>query len=94
MMSRQSSYQDSSLDDEQAKKRKQTIFFTPLNPCGDNPDEEEEQYTTTASAHLVRTPPTGSIQPDRKKRDCSLGRQEDLMTLLYTILCWQIASTK
>ena len=67
MMSQQSSNQDSSLVDEKTnKERKQTIFFTPLNPVGDNPDEEEpdddfsrpEKYTFTASGKLVKMPST------------------------------------
>ena len=39
MMCNQSSDQDSSLEDEKAKKEDRP--FTPLNPFGDNPDEEE-----------------------------------------------------
>ena len=39
MMSLQSSNQDLSLEDEKAKKE-ETIFVTPLNSFGDNPDEE------------------------------------------------------
>ena len=54
----------------ESKEGRQTLFFTPLNPFGDNPDEEEpgddlskprEKYTVTASGNLVRTPSTGSI---------------------------------
>ena len=58
----QSSNQDSSLEDE-------TIFFTPLNPFGDNLDEEEpgDGLSKPRKVHcysewkLVRTPSTGSI---------------------------------
>ena len=39
-MSLQSSTQDSSLEDE-IEKGRETIFFTPLNLFGDNPDEEK-----------------------------------------------------
>ena len=40
-MCNQSSDQDSSLEDEKAQEGRQNIFFTPLNPFGDNPDDEE-----------------------------------------------------
>ena len=33
--------QSSKQDSRQSKERRQTIFFTPLSPFGDNPDEEE-----------------------------------------------------
>ena len=32
--------QDSLLEEEKGKEGRQTIIFTPLNPFGDNPDEE------------------------------------------------------
>ena len=39
LIARQSSNQDSSLGRE-GREGRQTVFFTPLNPFGDNPDEE------------------------------------------------------
>ena len=54
----------------ESKQGRQAIFFTPLNPFGDNPDEEQpsddhlskpRKFSTTVSGNLVRTPSTGSI---------------------------------
>ena len=65
-MSLQSSNQDSSLADEKAKKEDRP----PLNPFGDDPDEEEPSddlskqkkvHYITVSGKVLRTPSTGSI---------------------------------
>ena len=42
-----------------SKEGRQTIFFTPLDPFGDNPDEEEpSDDTITVSGKLFTTPST------------------------------------
>ena len=71
------------LKDEKAEGR-QTIFFTPLNPFGYNPDEEEpsddlskprEKYTITVSGEILKTPSSGSIQHEHRTEDYDSGRQ-------------------
>ena len=84
-----SSHQDSSLEDEKVRQE-DTIFFAPLNPFGDNPDEEEpsDDLSKPRKVHIdrkfkiVRTPSTGSYSPSTRHRTT------------YTALCWQIASTR
>ena len=56
MMCNQSSDQDSSLEDEESKEVRQTIFFTPLNPLGDQmkkylaiTSRSREKYTIGAT---------------------------------------------
>ena len=69
MMSLQSSDQDSSLEDENAKKEDGTIFFTPLNHSRTiqtkknlaTTSRSREKYTITASGNLVRSLSIGSI---------------------------------
>ena len=76
---------------------RQTIFFTPLNPLGDNPDEEEPRdvQSKPRKVHyhsewkILRTPSTGSIEPEHRTKYYDSGRQG-----LMPILCWQIASTE
>ena len=68
-MSLQSSNQDSSLEDENAKEEDRPSFFTPLNPFGHIPDEEEpgDDLSKPRKVHyhsmckILRMPSTGSI---------------------------------
>ena len=55
--------------------------------------QSREKYTITASGNLVRTPSSGSIQPEHRIKNYDSGRQ-GLMPWLCTTLCQQIASTK
>ena len=46
---------------KERKEGRQTVFFTPLHPFGD-------EGTTTVHGSLIRTPSTGSTWPGHKKR--------------------------
>ena len=67
-MSLQSLLQNSSLEDEKAKKEDRPSY-SPLNPFGYNPDEEEpdDDLSKPIKVHYhskwknLRTPSTGSI---------------------------------
>ena len=74
-MSLQSSNLDSSLEDVKSKEERQTIFFTLLNPFGDNPDEQEpsDDLSKPRKVHyhsklkILRTPSTGSARAEKSE---------------------------
>ena len=73
-----------------SKKKRQTVFFTPLDPFGDKTRrrtsqrrflEAEQRNTITASEKLLWTPSS-----EHRAKDYDSGRQS-LMPKLKTILC-------
>ena len=89
----QSSDQDSSLEDEKAKKEdrpssshlstRSVTIQTQQNLAMTY--SSREKYTISVSGKLVRTPSDGSILPEHKTDDYRSGKS-DPMPLLYTVL--------
>ena len=91
------------------KEVRQTVFFTPLDPFGDEAEEEfNNNLSRPRKVHFqskwklhhdtvywvnFMTLSTGSTWPGHKKKDCSFGRQ-GFTPLLFTIQCRPIASKK
>ena len=70
------------------REGRQTVFFTPLNPFGDHPNEEhpsddfsKPRKVHTVGGQLLRTPSTGSMCPEHRTKDYDSGTQ-DLMSSL------------
>ena len=92
--------QDSSLEDEQAKKEDRPssshisthsrTIQTKKNLAMASPSREK--YAMTASGKFVSTPSVGSIEPEHKTEDYSSDKP-DPMPQLCTAACQQIAST-
>ena len=72
---------------KQSKEGRQTIFFTPLNPFGENPHEEAphnmtsqfpRKCTITAIGNIIKTPLIGQNCPEHKIKDCGSGRRSQV----------------
>ena len=89
IMSLQSSNQDSSLEDEKARKETDHLLHNSQPIRGQSrwrrtqrwPFEAEKKYSTTTSGDLVRTPSTGSTQPEHKTKDYISGKRHNYMQL-------------
>ena len=75
------------------KERRQTVFFTPLDPFGDEAQEEFNNDSSrprkdhfTVNGSLIKTPSIGSTWPGHNRKDCSVGRQ-GLAPLSFAIQC-------
>ena len=80
----------------ESNEERQTVFFTPLNPFGDEPDEEGVNNDLSRPRKVHHNSKWKPHQldprdPGRKKKDCSFGRQ-DLRPFLFTIQCLPVAS--
>ena len=83
----QSSDQDSSLEDEKAKKEDRPSFShlsthsvtmqTKKNLAMTS--LSREKYTTTASGKIIKTPSTGSIKPVHRTKDYSSGKPDPII---------------
>ena len=99
LMSLQSSNRDWQLEDERAKKEDKPSS-SHLSTHSETiqtkknlrwPFKNREKFTITVSGKLLRTPSTGSIQPEHRTKNYDSGRQ-GLMPWLKTTLCRQFAS--
>ena len=91
LMSLQSSHQDSSLEDEKAKKEdrlssshlstRSGTIHTKQDPAMTH--QNQEKFTITVSGKLVRTPSVGSIQPAHRTKDCKFWQTRSNAVIVF-----------
>ena len=78
--------------DRKSKRGRQTIFFTPLNPFGEDSDEEEtrDDYTIPQKnalsqqiGNVTRMPLRGQNYPEHQIEDCNFGQTKSHSIIVH-----------
>ena len=83
-------------------KSRQAVFFTSLDPFGNNPDEEkhhddyvipQRKHTTKLIGNTIKMPYKWKHYPELKIKDCNSGKRSHLRSSPMTV-CQEIAFTE